>query len=497
MSELPPPVPEIKKPFASEAMETPRFGGIKVRLGSLALKLSDTIHGSATIRAEQLNGVQDKVGTAIVDPTKAIVGKKIEHVSDLAYGIPEIAVERIDQVNDSLLKIGTLKEKAKFKVGEFITEKKDEGKTAIAGLGRFIALTKIAWREETLYGREGTSSDELLGIPVGVIADRRTKHGLLAKHRMKQGFGRMDVQQKVRPGQARPILIEKIPAEHDIPQNKPNQGQVHENDRGPELSSGQQRKETRRHPVAPLTGRQKSQAMRRHRKQQQIRNLEFRKRNLEKLPGNGNDIALSDSEQREKGFIGVSTTGMALTPREKRAKGIPVEPDSIAGTMGRHADGRQYRRTVRKIADGRSKEAAILRGEDAFGKLRRGRIDRVHERLEKDRKRLKRHAKEPVVDNLGLDPDEDIAEVWDDAHREDAKFDADLARKKAAEKAARPRRVVKKLERHTAERKIDETGYTYVQDRSGKTHKIPIPARGSDPKNWQAYYKRIGDIKSQ
>ena len=44
-------------------------------------------------------------------------------------------------------------------------------------------------------------------------------------------------------------------------------------------------------------------------------------------------------------------------------------------------------------------------------------------------------------------PDEDISKVWDEAHREDAKFDLDLARKKAEAKAARPRRIVKKLEK--------------------------------------------------
>lgn len=40
-------------------------------------------------------------------------------------------------------------------------------------------------------------------------------------------------------------------------------------------------------------------------------------------------------------------------------------------------------------------------------------------------------------------PNEDISKVWNEAHREDARFDAGLARKKAA----RPRRIVKKLER--------------------------------------------------
>lgn len=150
MSELPPQVPETQTPSPLEAIQSPRVGGVRERLGSLSLELSDTIHGSAKIRAEQLNEVQDKVGTAIIDPTKAIVGKKIEHISDLAYGIPQIAVERIDQVNDKLLKIGTLKEKAKFKTGEFITEKKDEASTAMRGLRRFMLFTKLAWHEETL-----------------------------------------------------------------------------------------------------------------------------------------------------------------------------------------------------------------------------------------------------------------------------------------------------------------------------------------------------------
>lgn len=77
----------------------------------------------------------------------------------------------------------------------------------------------------------------------------------------------------------------------------------------------------------------------------------------------------------------------------------------------------------------------------------------LHEREVKERARRKGNRQiSKVWDEAHLEhrdrfPDEDISKVWNEAHREDARFDADLARKKAEAKAALPRRIVKKLER--------------------------------------------------
>ncbi len=126
----------------------------------------------------------------------------------------------------------------------------------------------------------------------------------------------------------------------------------------------------------------------------------------------------------------------------------------------------------------------------------------LHAKEAKERAKRKRDKEiSKVWDDAHLEdrerfPDEDISKVWDDAHREDERFDADQARKKAAAKAKIPRRTVKTSLNKSAktEQKIDETGYTYVQDSSGKTHKVPMPPKGSNPAKWRAYENELTRI---
>lgn len=388
MSELPPRLPEIQTPNPNEAIQSPRFGGVKERLGSLALKLSDTIHGSAKIRAEQLTEVQDKVGTAVIDPTKAIIGKQIEHVSDLAYGIPEVAVERIDQVNDSLLKIGTLKEKAKFKTGEFISEKKDEASTAVRGLRRLFVATKIAWRNETLNGRDGTNTEKVFGLK---IWDRKGKHGL----------------------RQRDEIVKRSAADALYSYNADYQA---ERPPKPSHTTVWERKVNNRREV----------------QQEKINRKRARQHDLTRTYGS--DINMSNSERIRSG--------------------TSAPESDMFSRMARRAGASEFKRNERRITSGGRLHAVMgtdklhraSTGTTRYGQSRTKRINNIQQKIDDDRKRLGRLNREPIVDNLGLNPDEDIALVWDDARRENDEFDANLARKKAAAKAARPRRIVKKLE---------------------------------------------------
>lgn len=367
MSELPPQVPEIQTPSPHEAIQSPRFGGVKERLGSLALKL----HGS------------------VIEPARKFVGPKIEHSSDLAYGIPEVAVERIDQVNDTLLKIGTLKEKAKFKVGEFITEKKDEASTAVRGLRRLFVATKIAWRDETLNGRNGTNTEKVFGLR---IWDRKGKHGLRQRDEV------------VKRSAADALHGSNVKYRAERPSTPKN-----------------------------TTVWERRVNDRREAQQHKLNRRRARQHNLIRIHGNG----------------------INMTNSERIRAGVAAPESDMFSRMARRAGASEYKRNERRITSGGRLHAVMgtdklhraSTGNTRYGQGRTERINNIQQKIDEDRKRIKRLAKEPVIDNLGLDPEQDIDLVWDDAERENEIFNAKLARKKAATKAARPRRIVKKLER--------------------------------------------------
>ncbi|HMS23255.1 MAG TPA: hypothetical protein PKB09_00405 [Candidatus Saccharibacteria bacterium] len=79
----------------------------------------------------------------------------------------------------------------------------------------------------------------------------------------------------------------------------------------------------------------------------------------------------------------------------------------------------------------------------------REKADESKKEFELHEREVKERAKRKADREVRKKTDKEIRRVWKEAHREDARFDADanLARKKAEAKAALPRRIVKKLER--------------------------------------------------
>ncbi len=322
--EISPPTPEVKPP-GLVARVSKKIGGMALGLSEVfkprpgafigqEKTLMDKVHGYVDIGAEQANKVEEKLADGV------------EWANNVPGRVWDWAGEKDDQLDEKLDAVSE-------GIESFVDGKIDASKTAISGLRKFMLLTRVAWREETLNGTDGKGPSWW---------DRKVKNGLIAKDE----------------------VIKKTAADAVHGSNSAYRKGTKENNY----------KDKRKGNPRPLSLWESKINDRREAQAHKINKKRARAHNLRET--HGEDVGMS--------------------ARERKRSGLSPVPGTVFDRLARRGGTKQYKKTVNRIERGGRTELAMgserlvraAAGQTWHGRRRREKIEKVQQKIDSDKREL-------------------------------------------------------------------------------------------------------------